>query len=86
MKLSFPVKIILYPSFPVLFPFLIPIDEMLNISMFPKDSIAFFQKFVGRMKENHLDSKQKWLSHERYRFDSGLGCEHVNYVFPFICH
>ncbi|XP_031247056.1 cytochrome P450 3A11-like, partial [Mastomys coucha] len=43
----------------VLFPFLTPVYEMLNISMFPKDSIAFFKKFVGKMKENRLDSKQK---------------------------
>ncbi|XP_028644433.1 cytochrome P450 3A11-like isoform X2 [Grammomys surdaster] len=43
----------------VLFPFLIPVYEMLNISVFPKDSIAFFQKFVDRMKENFQDSKQK---------------------------
>ncbi|XP_038200910.1 cytochrome P450 3A11-like [Arvicola amphibius] len=43
----------------ILFPFLVPIYEMLNISMFPKDSIAFFKKFVSRMKENRLDSKQK---------------------------
>ncbi|XP_059105033.1 cytochrome P450 3A31 [Peromyscus eremicus] len=43
----------------VLFPFLTPIYEMLNVSMFPKDSIAFFKKFVDRMKENRLDSNQK---------------------------
>ncbi|XP_052023972.1 cytochrome P450 3A11-like [Apodemus sylvaticus] len=43
----------------VLFPFLTPIYEMLNICMFPKDSIEFFKKFVGRMKEYRLDSKQK---------------------------
>ncbi|XP_075828826.1 cytochrome P450 3A11-like [Microtus pennsylvanicus] len=42
-----------------LFPFLIPIYEMLNVSIFPKDSVAFFKKFVGRMKENRLDSNQK---------------------------
>nr|CAA55887.1 unnamed protein product [Rattus norvegicus] len=43
----------------VLFPFLTPIYEMLNICMFPKDSIAFFQKFVHRIKETRLDSKHK---------------------------
>ncbi|XP_036027836.1 cytochrome P450 3A11-like [Onychomys torridus] len=43
----------------VLFPFLTPIYETLNISIFPKDSIAFFKKFVDRMKENRLDSNQK---------------------------
>ncbi|XP_051061442.1 cytochrome P450 3A31 [Phodopus roborovskii] len=43
----------------VLFPFLTPIYERLHISIFRRDSIAFFKKFVERMKENHLDSKQK---------------------------
>lgn len=43
----------------VLFPFLTPVYEMLNICMFPKDSIEFFKKFVDRMKESRLDSKQK---------------------------
>ncbi|XP_032742552.1 LOW QUALITY PROTEIN: cytochrome P450 3A1-like [Rattus rattus] len=43
----------------VLFPFLTPVYEMLNISMFPKDSIEFFKKFVYRMKETRLDSMQK---------------------------
>ncbi|KAL1768670.1 cytochrome P450 3A31 [Sigmodon hispidus] len=43
----------------VLFPFLIPLYEMLNVSLFSKDSITFFKKFVKRMRENRLDSKQK---------------------------
>nr|BAA06233.1 cytochrome P450 3A [Rattus norvegicus] len=43
----------------VLFPFLTPVYEMLNICMFPKDSIEFFKKFVYRMKETRLDSVQK---------------------------
>ncbi|XP_051018873.1 cytochrome P450 3A11-like [Acomys russatus] len=43
----------------VLFPFLTPIYEMLNITMFPKDSLAFFKEFVHKMKENRLDSNQK---------------------------
>ncbi|CAO2630600.1 Cytochrome P450 3A11 [Lemmus lemmus] len=42
-----------------LFPFLTPIYEMLNISVFPKDSIAFFKKFVDRMKEKRLNSGEK---------------------------
>ncbi|KAL6083086.1 hypothetical protein STEG23_032662, partial [Scotinomys teguina] len=42
-----------------LLPFLIPIYEKLNVSMFPKDSIAFFKKFVKKMKENRLDPNQK---------------------------
>ncbi|XP_057619734.1 cytochrome P450 3A11-like [Chionomys nivalis] len=43
----------------VLFPFLTPIYEMLNVSRYPKDSIAFFKKFVDRMKENRLNSDEK---------------------------
>ncbi|CAO2630611.1 Cytochrome P450 3A11 [Lemmus lemmus] len=43
----------------VLFPFLTPIYEMLNISVFPKDSIAFFKKFVDGMKKNRLNSGEK---------------------------
>ncbi|CAO2630632.1 Cytochrome P450 3A1 [Lemmus lemmus] len=43
----------------ILCPFLIEIYEMLNISMFPKDSIEFFKKIVGRVKENRLASNRK---------------------------
>ncbi|XP_041533949.1 cytochrome P450 3A11-like [Microtus oregoni] len=43
----------------VLFPFLTPIYEMLNVTRYPKDSIAFFKKFVARMKENRLNSDEK---------------------------
>ncbi|XP_055461461.1 cytochrome P450 3A1-like [Psammomys obesus] len=43
----------------VLFPFLTPIYETLNISLFSKDSLAFFKKFVDKMKENHLNSNEK---------------------------
>ncbi|XP_060247070.1 cytochrome P450 3A1 isoform X1 [Meriones unguiculatus] len=43
----------------VLFPFLTPIYETLNISMFPKDSLAFFKKFVDKMKKNRLNSNEK---------------------------
>ncbi|XP_032742557.1 cytochrome P450 3A2-like [Rattus rattus] len=43
-----------------LFPFLNPIYDMLNISVFPKDSIAFFKNFLYSMKESNLDSKQKY--------------------------
>ncbi|KAM6156412.1 cytochrome P450 3A4-like [Erethizon dorsatum] len=42
-----------------LFSFLIPIFEMLNISVFAKDSIKFFRDFVRRAKENRLDNNQK---------------------------
>lgn len=89
MKLACPLKLIFYLSFPALFPFLIPIYEMLNVSVFPKDSVAFFKKFVSRMKENRLDSNQKVKSGglmRGIRFDNVLGCEHVSCVFLFISH
>ncbi|CAO2630630.1 Cytochrome P450 3A1 [Lemmus lemmus] len=35
------------------------VEKMLNISMFPKDSIEFFKKIVGRVKENRLASNRK---------------------------
>lgn len=43
----------------VMFPFLTPIYEMLNMSIFPKQSVNFFRDFVKRIKENRLDSNQK---------------------------
>uniref|UniRef100_A0A8C8Z5F2 unspecific monooxygenase n=1 Tax=Prolemur simus TaxID=1328070 RepID=A0A8C8Z5F2_PROSS len=42
-----------------LFPFLIPIFEMLNISVFPKDVTNFLKNSVKRMKESRLQDKQK---------------------------
>ncbi|XP_006997398.3 cytochrome P450 3A25 [Peromyscus maniculatus bairdii] len=43
----------------VLFPFLTPIYELLNLSIFPRQSVKFFKEFVARMKKNRLDSNQK---------------------------
>lgn len=43
----------------VLFPFLTPVYEMLNISTFPLDSLKFFTKFVKQMKQNRLEPNQK---------------------------
>lgn len=43
----------------ILFPFLTPIYEMLNFSIFPRDSMNFFKKFVKRMKKERLASNQK---------------------------
>lgn len=41
------------------FPFLTPVFEMLEISMFPKTVTDFFRKSIKRMKDNRLsDSKQ----------------------------
>ncbi|XP_073931685.1 cytochrome P450 3A11-like [Castor canadensis] len=42
-----------------LFPFLLPLYELFNITIFPSDSIKFFKKFVKKTKENRLDSNQK---------------------------
>uniref|UniRef100_A0A2K6FI76 unspecific monooxygenase n=1 Tax=Propithecus coquereli TaxID=379532 RepID=A0A2K6FI76_PROCO len=42
-----------------LFPFLTPIFEALNISMFPKDTTNFLKNSVKRMKESRLQDKQK---------------------------
>ncbi|XP_069342592.1 cytochrome P450 3A4 isoform X2 [Eulemur rufifrons] len=42
-----------------IFPFLIPIFELLNISVFPKDVTNFLKNSVKRMKESRLQDKQK---------------------------
>ncbi|XP_035577947.1 cytochrome P450 3A12-like [Zalophus californianus] len=43
----------------LLFPFLTPVFEKLNISLFPKTVTDFFMKSVKRMKESRLKDKQK---------------------------
>ncbi|XP_062944446.1 cytochrome P450 3A4-like isoform X1 [Cynocephalus volans] len=43
----------------VLFPFLTPIFEVLNISVFPRHVTEFFKDSVKRIKENRLKDKQK---------------------------
>lgn len=43
----------------LLFPFLTPIFDLLNIWLFPKSVINFFTKSVKRMKESRLKDKQK---------------------------
>uniref|UniRef100_A0A8C0P1I3 Cytochrome P450 3A n=1 Tax=Canis lupus familiaris TaxID=9615 RepID=A0A8C0P1I3_CANLF len=43
----------------ILFPFLTPLYEMLNIWLFPKKITDFFTKSVKRMKESRLKDKQK---------------------------
>ena len=79
-KISISIKTYLF-SFLVLFPFLTPVYEMLNICMFPKDSIEFFKKFVDRMQESRLDSNQKVKGGGFMRvskFDNMLGCEQIS--------
>uniref|UniRef100_H0WP86 unspecific monooxygenase n=1 Tax=Otolemur garnettii TaxID=30611 RepID=H0WP86_OTOGA len=43
----------------ILFPFLTPVFEALNISMFPKDVTNFLKNSVQKMKESRLHDKQK---------------------------
>lgn len=43
----------------MLFPFLIPVFELLNIWIFPKKVTDFFTKSVKRMKESRLKDEQK---------------------------
>ncbi|XP_058566465.1 cytochrome P450 3A12-like isoform X1 [Neofelis nebulosa] len=43
----------------ILFPFLTPVFELLNIWLFPKKVTDFFTKSVKRMKESRLKDKQK---------------------------
>ncbi|XP_003798919.1 cytochrome P450 3A4-like isoform X1 [Otolemur garnettii] len=43
----------------LLFPFLIPVFEALNIFVFPKDVMDFFEKSIKRIKESRLQDKQK---------------------------
>ncbi|XP_028362405.1 cytochrome P450 3A12-like isoform X1 [Phyllostomus discolor] len=45
--------------FVLLFPFLTPVFEVLNIHLFPKSVTDFFIKTVKRMKESRLQDKQK---------------------------
>uniref|UniRef100_A0A8C5YY55 unspecific monooxygenase n=1 Tax=Marmota marmota marmota TaxID=9994 RepID=A0A8C5YY55_MARMA len=43
----------------IIFPFLTPIYEAMNISMFPKDVTNFLKKAINRMKESCLQEKQQ---------------------------
>ncbi|XP_021018890.1 cytochrome P450 3A13 [Mus caroli] len=42
-----------------LFPFLTPVFDALNVSLFPRDVISFFKTSVERMKENRMKQKEK---------------------------
>jgi hypothetical protein len=62
----FQVNIAFSPWFPffflsptVMLPFLIPVYEALNISMFPKHVTNFFKSSVERMKKDRLQDKTK---------------------------
>nr|XP_044998606.1 cytochrome P450 3A9-like isoform X3 [Jaculus jaculus] len=43
----------------ILFPFLTPVFEALNISMFPRDVTNFFKTSIKMMKESRLEEKEK---------------------------
>ncbi|XP_019488936.1 PREDICTED: cytochrome P450 3A24-like [Hipposideros armiger] len=43
----------------VLFPFLIPVFEALNIFVFPKPLTDFFTKSIKKIKESRLNDKRK---------------------------
>ncbi|KAB0340003.1 hypothetical protein FD754_023476, partial [Muntiacus muntjak] len=43
----------------MLFPFLIPILEVLNITIFPRSVVNFFTKSINRIKESRLKDNQK---------------------------
>ncbi|XP_055454600.1 cytochrome P450 3A9-like [Psammomys obesus] len=43
----------------ILFPFLIPVYDMLEISVFPRDVIRFFRTSVEQMKEKRMQEKEK---------------------------
>ena len=43
----------------VLFPFLVPILDVLNITVFPKSAVNFLTKSVKRIKESRLKDNQK---------------------------
>ncbi|KAM8777907.1 cytochrome P450 3A12-like [Rhynchonycteris naso] len=43
----------------IIFPFLTPVYEALNISLFPKSVTDFFKNSVKRMKESRLHDKEK---------------------------
>lgn len=56
LKFNFLDPFILLITF---FPWLTPVFEALNISLFPKSVTEFFKKSVKLMKENRLQDKQK---------------------------
>ncbi|XP_059108185.1 cytochrome P450 3A9-like isoform X3 [Peromyscus eremicus] len=43
----------------ILFPFLSPVFDALNMSLFPNDVMSFFKTSVKQMKENRMQDKEK---------------------------
>ncbi|XP_060223954.1 cytochrome P450 3A9-like isoform X2 [Meriones unguiculatus] len=43
----------------ILFPFLIPVYDVLEISVFPRDVIRFFRTYVEQIKEKRMQEKEK---------------------------
>ena len=52
----------------VLFPFLNPVFEILNITLFTKSTVDFFTKSVKKIKESRLTDKQMVKSGGVYKW------------------
>uniref|UniRef100_A0A452TXF6 Cytochrome P450 3A n=1 Tax=Ursus maritimus TaxID=29073 RepID=A0A452TXF6_URSMA len=74
----------------LLFPFLTPVFEILNIYLFPKKVTDFFTKSVKRMKESRLKDKQKvnlwWLHLDTFdvhtsKYDLMLVAQSIIFIF-----
>uniref|UniRef100_A0A8D1V543 Cytochrome P450 3A n=1 Tax=Sus scrofa TaxID=9823 RepID=A0A8D1V543_PIG len=83
--------------FITLFPFLSPVFEVLNISLFSKSAMDFFTKFVKSIKESrlkdqqthHVDFLQLIINHQNYKemdahkvlFDEELVAQGITFIF-----
>uniref|UniRef100_A0A8W4FKI0 unspecific monooxygenase n=1 Tax=Sus scrofa TaxID=9823 RepID=A0A8W4FKI0_PIG len=92
-SLSFPF--IFFPT--ALFPFLSPVSEVLNISLFSKSAMDFFTKFVKSIKESRLKDQQMHrvdllqliINHQNYKemdahkvlFDEELVAQGITFIF-----
>uniref|UniRef100_A0A8D1A673 Cytochrome P450 3A n=1 Tax=Sus scrofa TaxID=9823 RepID=A0A8D1A673_PIG len=83
--------------FITLFPFLSPVSEVLNISLFSKSAMDFFTKFVKSIKESRLKDQQMHrvdllqliINHQNYKemdahkvlFDEELVAQGITFIF-----
>uniref|UniRef100_A0A8D1K222 unspecific monooxygenase n=1 Tax=Sus scrofa TaxID=9823 RepID=A0A8D1K222_PIG len=63
--------------FITLFPFLSPVFEVLNISLFSKSAMDFFTKFVKSIKESRLKDQQM----VKFLFDEELVAQGITFIF-----
>uniref|UniRef100_A0A8D0P219 unspecific monooxygenase n=1 Tax=Sus scrofa TaxID=9823 RepID=A0A8D0P219_PIG len=63
--------------FITLFPFLSPVFEVLNISLFSKSAMDFFTKFVKSIKESRLKDQQT----VKFLFDEELVAQGITFIF-----